>query len=260
MAEAEAEANQLGEESDYPSSSSESNSSDTDTSSSDNEEPPTPSDVLLDVIAQLYLTHYYNTREPIPKDSNQLHLLLYNYKINRPEIFQSYLQVSPGCFNDLVEAIKDDEIFHNNSNNPQMPIEQQLAIALYCFGHYENAASTMKVALWAGIGFGTVPLVTNAAKATAKVWTEEASWPTWQDGWLMVDGTLVPLFMHPAFFGNTWFNCKSNYSMDIQLISTPDLHIIDFVLDYQAVSHWTECGSSVNVSVWQPPWLFVLFV
>ena len=238
MSEAEAQINQLGEESEYSSSSSESNSSDTDTSSSDNEEPPTASDVLLDVIAQLYSTHYYNTRELIPKDSNQLHLLLYNYKINRPEIFRSYLRVSPGCFDDLVEAIKDDEIFHNNSNNAQMPVEQQLAIALYRFGHYGNAASTMKVALWAGVGFGTVPLVTkrvlkalnserfhrssvrwasSAAKETAKAWTEEASCPAWRDGWLMVDGTLVPLFMRPAFFGNTWFDRKSNYSMNIQV-------------------------------------------
>jgi hypothetical protein len=152
MAEAEVEVNQPGEESDYPSSFSESNSSDTDTScSSDNEEPPTSSDVLLHVMAQLYSTHYYNTCEPISKDSNQLHLLLYNYKINCPEIFRSYLRVSPGCFDDLAEAIKDDEIFHNNSNNAQMPVEQQLAIALYRFGHYGNAASTMKVALWAGV-------------------------------------------------------------------------------------------------------------
>jgi hypothetical protein len=238
MAEAEAEVNQPGEESDYPSSSSESNSSDTDTSSSDNEEPPIASDVFLDIMAQLYSTHYYNTREPIPKDSNQLHLLLLNYKINRPDIFRSYLRVSPGCFDDLVEAIKDDEIFHNNSNNTQMPVEQQLAIALYRFGHYGNAASTMKVALWAGVGFGTVPLVTkrvlkalnserfrrssvrwpnSAAKATAKAWTEEASCPSWRDGWLMVDGTLVPLFMRPTFFGNTWFDRKSNYSMNIQV-------------------------------------------
>ena len=122
-----------------------------------------------------------------------------------------------------------------------MPVEQQLAIALYCFGHYENAASTMKVALWAGVGFGTVPLVSkcvikalnsehfhcssvrwssNEAQAIAKAWTEEASCPAWHDGWLMVDGTLVPLFMHPGFFGNTWFDWKSNYSMNVQVSKT----------------------------------------
>ena len=65
MAKAEAEVNQLGEESDYPSSTSESNSSDTDTLSDDNEEPPTASSVLLDVIVQLYSTHYYSAHHHI---------------------------------------------------------------------------------------------------------------------------------------------------------------------------------------------------
>ena len=96
---------------------------------------------------------------------------------------------------------------------------KQLAIALYHFGHYRNAASTMKVALGAGVGFGTVPLVSKrvikalnseqfyhssvgwsseGAKATAKALVEEASCPAWCDKWLMVDGTLVPLFMCPG--------------------------------------------------------------
>jgi hypothetical protein len=117
-------------------------------------------------------------------------------------------------------TIKDDSIFHNNSNNPQMPVAEQVAIALYHFGHYGNAASQMKVALWAGVGYGTVSLVTSqvmaaicseyfrhsalkwtsdGAKETAKAWVESASCPAWRNRWLMVDGSLVPLFMCPAF-------------------------------------------------------------
>ena len=119
-----------------------------------------------------------------------------------------------------------------------MPIDQQLAIAHYHFGHYGNTASTMKVALWAGAGCGTVWLVTNRvlkvlcserfcksafrwtseeAKETAKTWTGGMSCPAWHIGWLMVDGTLVPLFKHPTFYGNTWFDHKSNYSMNVQV-------------------------------------------
>ena len=99
----------------------------------------------------------------------------------------------------------------------------------------------MKVALWAGVGFGTVPLVSKqvikalnseqfchlsvcwsskGAKATAKASVEEASCPAWCDGWLMVDGALVPLFMCPGFFGNTWLDQKSNYSMNVQVSKT----------------------------------------
>jgi len=36
----------------------------------------------------------------------------------------------------------------------------------------------------------------------------------------MVNGTLVPLFMHPGFLGNTWFDWKSNYSMNVQVSKT----------------------------------------
>ena len=50
-----------------------------------------------------------------------------------------------------------------------MLVKQQLAIALYRFGHYGNTASTMKVALWAGVGFGTVPLVTKHPASSGAV-------------------------------------------------------------------------------------------
>jgi hypothetical protein len=124
--------------------------------------------------------------------------------------------------------------------------------------HYGNAASTMKleVALWTGVGFGTVLLVTkhvikafnsehlcfssvrwpsDVEKAAPKAWVEEASCPAWHDRWLMVDGTLIPLFMHPGFYGNTWFDRKSNYSINVQVSKTcsfnkfsSDIGIVNF--------------------------------
>ena len=42
-----------------------------------------------------------------------------------------------------------------------MPVAEQLAIALFRFGHYGNAVNVIKTALWAGVGYGTVHLVTN---------------------------------------------------------------------------------------------------
>ena len=84
-----------------------------------------------------------------------------------------------------------------------MPLDKQLAIALYCFGHYGNAISTSMVGLWAGIGFGTVCLVTNqvltaichkefrqaaiywptgADREEAKQWVEDNSCPAWHNG------------------------------------------------------------------------------
>ena len=105
------------------------------------------SEVLLEAKGDLYSQGYLNTHEDIMKDRTQLHLLLTEYKVNHPAIFHSYLRIDPSCFDDLIEVIKDDEVFQNNYNNPQMAVNEQLSIALYRFGHYGNAVSTMKVAL-----------------------------------------------------------------------------------------------------------------
>jgi len=54
-------------------------------------------------------------RGKITKSQVQMWLLLDDYRYNRPEIFRSYLQITPKCFDDLVAAIADDEVFHNNA-------------------------------------------------------------------------------------------------------------------------------------------------
>ncbi|KIK71838.1 hypothetical protein PAXRUDRAFT_181755 [Paxillus rubicundulus Ve08.2h10] len=128
-----------------------------------------------------------------------------------------------------------------SSNVPQMAVDAQLAIALYRFGHYGNAISTTMVTLWAGVGYGTIQLVTNCImtavcrvgfhqaalywpngeeKEEAKQWVEENSCPAWRDGWAMVDGTLVPLYSRLGFYGNAWYDRKSNYSLNVQVCSS----------------------------------------
>jgi hypothetical protein len=93
-------------------------------------------------------------------------------------------------------TIKDDEAFQNNSQNEQTPVAEQLTIALFRFQHHRNAASTIKVVLWAGVRYGTVRLFTDQvmlgickgkfqcsalwwadddAKEKAKAWVEDAS-------------------------------------------------------------------------------------
>jgi hypothetical protein len=262
IVEAEAQLYEEGSDSSESQATSTSSHLSTDLSSSSSDDEPLPqtSEVILETLGQLYSEYYLNSRQEINKDGQQLHLLLHDYKFNRPEIFRSYLLIDPGCFDDLVNVLKDDPVFHNNSNNPQMPIDEQLAIALFRLGHYGNAASTLKIVLWAGVGFGTVPLVTNhvlkttcserfresalrwsspQAKEASKAWIQDASCPAWRDGWLMVDGTLVPLFMHPGFFGNTFFDRKSNYSLNVQVSPSPFPYFKVFVFirkDYHCTS------------------------
>jgi hypothetical protein len=142
-------------------SSSSSSHGDTTDSSTDDELAPSISDMLMESLGELYSKRYLKERDKINKSNNHLQLLLTDWKFNQPEIFRSFLHITPQCFDNLVTTLQDDPIFRNNSNNLQTPVNEQVAIVLYRFGHYGNAASQMKVALWAGVGYGTVSLFTS---------------------------------------------------------------------------------------------------
>ena len=109
---------------------------------------------------------------------------------------------------------------------------------MYRFGHFGNASSTSDVAQWAGVGYGTVDRCTRRViraicdddfrkiairwpteteKEAAKEWVESMSCEAWRNGYLMVDGTLAPLFARPGLFGTSWFDRKSNYSLNVQV-------------------------------------------
>ncbi|KAF8574649.1 hypothetical protein K439DRAFT_1649732 [Ramaria rubella] len=213
-----------------------------DTSDSKDEDLPLPqlSGVYLTLLAELNATRYLQERVHIPKDGGHL------------------LHISPRTFNALFSKIEHHPVFQNNSDNQQIPVDHQLAVVLYRFGHFGNAATFQKVGLWAGLGYGMVDKCTRQVmqavcdenfrkvvmrwpndnqKEDARNWVESHSCPGWGDGWLMVDGTLVPLFARPGFYGNSWYDCKSNYSLNVQLISTPNLHIIDYSVGLPGSQH-----------------------
>ena len=57
-------------------------------------------------------------------------------------------------------------------------------------------------------------------KEEAKRWVERCSkCSTWRDGWCFVDRTLVPLTFHLFWYGQIYFDCKCNYSLNIQVSS-----------------------------------------
>lgn len=96
---------------------------------------------VRDSIMKMYSTRYEEPRDvPRSRPPPQIHHCLEVTKAENPEEFREILRVTPLTFDKLVEKIENDPIFFNNSNNPQLPVEQQLAIALYRFGHDGNAA------------------------------------------------------------------------------------------------------------------------
>ncbi|KAJ7709002.1 hypothetical protein B0H17DRAFT_1155993 [Mycena rosella] len=159
-------------------------------------------------------------------------------KAGRPDHFRQNLRVSPLTFDALTAALEMDPVFANNSNHPQLPVEQQLPVVLYRFRHNRNTASIQAVANWAGLGKGTVHLITwhvmtavlcpgfmqtafqmptPTEKEKAKQWVQNKSCQAWRDGWCFFDGTLVPLNERPHWYGESYFNRKCNYSLNIQV-------------------------------------------
>ncbi|KAF9562393.1 hypothetical protein CPC08DRAFT_634216 [Agrocybe pediades] len=209
-------------------------------------------------VMAMYSSRYEKPRIRFPRPPSHLLHVLDVLKHARPDHFRQELRVNPYTFDSIVNRIKDDPVFSNNSNNPQMPVEQQVAITLYRFGHFGNAASLDKVAKWAGYAKGTVHLATKRVmkavlrkdfideavslptaeeKEAAKEWVESRSCSGWRDGWCLVDGTLVPLFERPYWYGESYFDRKSNYSLNFQIISLPNLRIIDFGYGFTGSTH-----------------------
>jgi hypothetical protein len=167
---------------------------------------------------------------------SQLHLVLVDFKFHDPKRFRHNLRVSASTFNSLLDMIKTHPVFMNNANVSQGPVSEQLAVALFRFGHNGNAASVEAIAQWAGVSAGTVVNCTRRVmiaflalhdsairwpsedeKERSKQWVEAASCHAWRGGYCMVDGTLVVLFQKPGFHGEAYFDRKSNYSLNVQV-------------------------------------------
>ena len=70
--------------------------------------------------------------------------------------FTNMLRASPTVFQVLRDLIQEHPIFCNHSNNPQTPVQTQLAVTLYHMGRYGNGASLEDIAQIAGISEGSL--------------------------------------------------------------------------------------------------------
>ena len=62
-----------------------------------------------------------------------------------------------------------------------------------------------------------VCLPTAEEKESAKAWVGNQVCSEWRDGYLMVDGTKIPLFQHPGLHVDAWFDKNWSYSLDCQV-------------------------------------------
>lgn len=199
---------------------------------------PTISQRIHKTLVDAFATRYQVPRNMLPRGPAYMHHVLKVLKLQRPDHFRTQLRVSPTTFDRLVDVLQRDSVFINNSNNPQMPVCEQLAIALYRFGRNGNGVTLQDVANWAGVAKGTVLLATQRVmtavlrpnfmqaavryptpveKKEAKRWVQNHSCRAWRHGWLFVDGTLIPLYSRPYWYGESYYDRKSHYSLNVQV-------------------------------------------
>jgi hypothetical protein len=223
------------------STSSESSSSDSEgiisvdgTDSDTDEERTIMMGMTADLLQVIIETRVLNPN--LVAKCSQLDLILIDFKFHDPKRFRLNLRVSANTFDNLLKMIETDPIFLNDGRYSQAPVSNQLAIAMFRFGHNGNAASVDAVAQWAGVSAGTVVNCTRRVmiaflalhdsairwpsmeeKEMSKQWVETVSCYAWRDGYCMVDGTPIVLFQKPGFHGEAYFDRKSNYSLNLQV-------------------------------------------
>jgi hypothetical protein len=179
-----------------------------------------------------------------PPQASQLHMLVHHEE-HCPHLFRQKLHVNPEVFDDILDHISNHPNFQNQSNNPQLPVSIQLAIFLNRAGHYGNAITLENVAQWAGVSVGSVVNCTNRVMIAvldahdqficfpagnsedadlARKFAESRTCPEWKGGFLAIDGSTVNLFTKPGYYGETFFDRKSNYSLGCQVIYFFHLH------------------------------------
>ena len=151
-------------------------------------------------------------------------------------------------------------------------MKRQVLIALQRFRTFENGALVHSIAVWAGVGAGTVDLITrrvlkavhsNRMKNRHIQWPAEGSAekksakqcidkhcdnPAWRNGWCMVNGTLIPLYCKPHWYEDMFFDRKYNYLFNLQIINIFNLKIIDYTSGFTGSRHDTHCFASTRLA------------
>lgn len=208
--------------------------------------PPKSSQELLQqlqrdcaAIHTIMTTRYLNPRIPVPK-AGQLHLAWeYAKDPAHHHRFVNMLRVSPRVFDTILDLIEGHAAFQNNSNCPQAPVRDQLAITFYRMGRYGNGSSITDVARMSGYSEGAVELFTDRCldalmslhdifvrpltddeKEVEKRYIEEKlgfEGSSWREGWIMYDGTIIVLYARPGLDGASYYTRKCNYGLNCQV-------------------------------------------
>ena len=189
---------------------------------------------LHDEVARVHVLNHV----PVPMMRVPQLPLLDHFADYQPHLFHKKLRIDSQIFDRILEQISGSDIFIPKGNQPQLPISIQLAIFLNHAGHYGNAISLEDIAQWAGVSVGLVKNYSNQVMVAllqqhdhflaipaedsedaeiARNWVEECSCPGWRNGIFAADRSAINLFKKPGIYGETFYDRKSQYSLNCQV-------------------------------------------
>lgn len=194
---------------------------------------------VLKMYAQLYSTRFFIEREVIPKSSSMIDIM-WHYADKE---FKQIARMNKSTFIGLLNLIENHAVFKNKSKNKQKPTWIQLLVVLNRLGCEGNGISIDRNAMFNGISHGSVysyqTRVFAAIKDLEKVYL---FWPNIEQrkkiserfgshhglpGCVgIVDGTPVNFFQKPGIDGEVYWNRKSRYAINLQLICDDRRNII----------------------------------
>ncbi|KZT66679.1 hypothetical protein DAEQUDRAFT_674563 [Daedalea quercina L-15889] len=171
---------------------------------------------------------------------------LHYYREFNLRMWHHYLRMPPYAFDDILNKIKDNAVFHNNSNNAQMDVDRQLAIWLYRAGRYGPGAVVDEIAETTGVSIGSVYNCSRRCIVALLCLHDEAiqfdeqehaeaskqraealsGTQVWRHGNRATDGTPIPLFAKPGWFGQQFYGKDKIYAIQLMVTSQPDAHVI----------------------------------
>eukprot|EP00644_Phytophthora_capsici_P008456 jgi/Phyca11/111594/e_gw1.20.167.1 len=152
------------------------------------------------------------------------------------EEFLGHFRVSRSAFGALLELIRTDPLLKPSGRRAfRGGPELHLLILLKFLGGYGNDNSSHKLALFFGVGKGSIKnYVKRASRALLKLQDNTITWPDSDERELiaariqnkyqfvncvgLVDGTLVPLEFKPRVNGEDYFSRNGGYSLNALVI------------------------------------------
>ncbi|SPO30118.1 uncharacterized protein UTRI_05957 [Ustilago trichophora] len=223
---------------------------------------------LLDTYMQAASQRYTAPRGRKRRRQDHLVDLLDEYQHTDRKLFRGLVRMTPTAFEDLVTRLHQTRAF-NAGQLERSEVREQVAVALYRFGRSGNGAGFRDIALHCGCSQGSVNNWTRRTieallEITPEVLTfatedersRSARWvsnhvdvPEWSRGWLVADGTHIPLAWKPALYHVDYFSYKHMYSCNIALVMLPhSLRIVESVVGHPGTSQdsrvWTS-GSQI---------------